>query len=101
MLKVSTVCVNGMGSSLILRMTVEKAFKELGIDAQVTAVDLGGFRGLKPHLCITTPELAKSIEATETMAVLTITNFTDVAAIKAKIDETVKNNAFIKEKAGK
>lgn len=62
MLKVNTVCINGMGSSLILKMTVEKAFKELGIDAQVTHMDAGQFKGRHlPDVCITTPSLARTI----------------------------------------
>ena len=56
MLKVYAVCVNGVGSSLLLKMTVEKAFKELGIEADVKHVDAGQFKGCRPDVCITTPE---------------------------------------------
>ncbi len=101
MLKVNTVCVNGMGSSLILRMTVEKALKELNINAQVTAIDFSGFQGMKPHLCITTPELAKSIKASETMIVLTIINFTDVQGIKQKIADAINLYPFLKVEVDK
>lgn len=86
MLKVYTVCVNGMGSSLILRMTVEKALEQLGHEASVTAIDLGNFKGMKPpDLVVTTPALAASIAPQEKMAVATITNFTDVQKTKEKI----------------
>lgn len=87
MLKVYTVCVNGMGSSLILRMTVEKALAQLGHEAAVTAIDLGNFKGMKsPNLVVTTPALAVSIAPQAGMAVATITNFTDVQKTKEKIE---------------
>ena len=86
MLKVYTVCVNGMGSSLILRMTVEKALAQLGHEATVTAIDLGNFKGVKPpDLVVTTPALASSIVPREKMAIATITNFTDVEKTKEKV----------------
>lgn len=90
MLRVYTVCVNGMGSSLILRMTVEKALKELSCEANVVAVDLGNFKGVRtPDLVITTPTLAASIDPQKGMAIIKITNFTDVNKMKEKIQEAL------------
>jgi PTS system ascorbate-specific IIB component len=85
MLKVLCVCINGMGSSLILRMSVEKAFKALGIEAQVDHCDLGGFGSKRPDVVVTTPSLKNSLP--DRMKVITITNFVDVEAIKRGIIE--------------
>ena len=90
MLKVNTVCINGMGSSLILKMTVEKALKELGVEAQVSHIDAGQFKGCHPDVCITTPSLAKTIGEREGMIMIITKNFTDVKAIKEKIKEALK-----------
>lgn len=87
MIKVLCVCINGMGSSLILRMSVEKAFKALGIDAQVDHCDLGGFGGRKPDVVVTTPALMRSLSLHEGMQVITVTNFVDVEGIKKAIIE--------------
>ena len=85
-MRVYTICVNGMGSSLILRMTVERALAQLGLDADVEAIDMGSYNGRrKPDLIVTTPALAKNIEPKEGMAIATITNFTDVNAAKENI----------------
>lgn len=89
MLRVNTVCVNGMGSSLILRITVEKAFKQLGVEVQVEALDLGAMKGKHPDVIITTPDLANSIEARQGLTVITTTNFVNVELIKAKIKEAL------------
>ena len=89
MLKVYTVRLNGMGSSLILRMSVEKALQNLHIDANVTALDFGGLSSVKPDLVVTTPEVAKSMDG-DLFKIVTITNFTDVNTIQTKIAEVIK-----------
>jgi PTS system ascorbate-specific IIB component len=89
MLKVLTVCVNGMGSSLILRMSVEKALKSLGIEAIVDHCDLGGFGGKKPDMVVTTPSLAGSLPQRDNMIVVTTKNFVNVEAIKSAISEAL------------
>jgi len=76
-----------MGSSLILRMTVEKAFKSLGIAAQVDHCDLGGFGSKKPDVVVTTPSLARTLPARDGMKVITIANFVDDEKIKKLIVE--------------
>lgn len=89
MLKVNTVCINGMGSSLILKMTVEKAFQELGIEASVTHVDAGQFNSCHPDVCITTPTLAKNIGERPGMILITTKNFTDKNAMKEKLKDAL------------
>lgn len=39
-MKIVTVCGNGCGTSLLLKMTVETALRSLGLDAQVEHTDL-------------------------------------------------------------
>ncbi len=89
MLKVYAVCVNGVGSSLLLKMTVEKAFRELGIEADVKHIDAGQFKGCRPDVCITTPALARTIGEREGMILITTTNFMDVKVLKGKISEAL------------
>ncbi len=89
MLNVYAVCVNGVGSSLLLKMTVEKAFKELGIEANVKHIDAGQFKGCRSDVCITTPTLAKTIGEREGMILITTTNFMDVKVLKNKISEAL------------
>lgn len=41
MLKVIAACGNGMGSSLMIKMNIANAFKELGIPAQIDRMSVG------------------------------------------------------------
>ncbi|HSV92641.1 MAG TPA: hypothetical protein VLH81_06180 [Desulfobacterales bacterium] len=51
-LSVVTVCGVGMGSSLILKMTAEAVFRELGIPVRVENTDLPGLRGMRPDVVL-------------------------------------------------
>jgi len=93
MLRVLAVCVNGMGSSLILRMTAERAFKELGLDVSVQAIDLGQLKGMKADIYITSPSLAKSIDPSQKGKIITVTNYTDVKTLKEKINSLLNPDA--------
>ena len=88
-MKVLTVCINGMGSSLILKMSVEKAFKELGIEADVEHCNAGEFKGKKCDVVITTPSLVNTINPSKETIVITTKNFTDVEQLKTKISESL------------
>lgn len=41
MLKIIAACGNGMGSSLMMKMKVEQAFKDLGVDVKVEHMSVG------------------------------------------------------------
>lgn len=89
MLIVKTVCVAGMGSSLLFRLTAEKAFKALGIDAQVQAVDLGQANNMEWDVAITSPSIAKALRAQEGAIIIPMTNYMDVNVMKEKISEAL------------
>ncbi|NPV69460.1 MAG: PTS sugar transporter subunit IIB [Firmicutes bacterium] len=83
-MKVITVCVNGMGSSLILKMTTEVVLKEMGIPATVEAADTGTFGTVKADLILASPTIAKQLADRE--AVIPVVNFVDKTEIRSKIE---------------
>lgn len=62
MLNVVTVCGLGVGSSLIMKMTAEKALSELSIKANVEHWDMGTIKGKNCDLIITTRGFQKHFE---------------------------------------
>lgn len=89
MLKIYTVCVSGMGSSLLIRMSVEKAARELDISAEVEAINLAGLSSVSPNIVVTTPEVAKNLNP-ENYHIITVVNVMDVKKIKKELEEIVK-----------
>lgn len=70
MLKIITVCGNGIGSSLMLRLKVEEICKEAEIQVDVESSDFNGVLSKKPDLIITVEELAKQMPAHQEVAVV-------------------------------
>lgn len=83
MLHVVTVCGLGVGSSLILKMTVEAALKELGIRSKIEHWDMGTVRGRGADLIVTTSGFEKNFAGQNN--VIYIRNIVDKKEVKDKL----------------
>lgn len=85
-MKILTVCGMGLGSGLLLRMQVEKALKQLGVQADVEVSDMGSARALAKtaDLVVTSPELAQQLGDVKP-PVLTIVNFVSFNEMLTKL----------------
>lgn len=93
-LKVLTVCGVGMGSSLILKMTAEKALQEMGLRARVEHADLSSARGMGADVILAqglhVPELTGAAPI-----VIEVTNFLDSAALKAALVKRLREQGWL------
>ncbi|PMQ00836.1 MAG: PTS ascorbate transporter subunit IIB [Dictyoglomus sp. NZ13-RE01] len=78
-MKILAVCGMGLGSSLILKMTVEKAVKELGLNAEVVTADIVTAKGAgsDADIIITSEELAQQLGDIKSK-IVTVKNFVNV-----------------------
>ena len=83
-LEVLTVCGVGMGTSLILRMTAEEVFKQLGLRAHVTATDVSSARGMRADILIG-QEMHTGDFIGHVPIVITVANFLDKDEMRNKI----------------
>lgn len=83
-LEVLTICGVGMGTSLIMRMTAEDVFKQLGLRAHVVATDVSSARGMHADMVIGqamhTEEFVGHVPS-----VVTVENFIDKTEMRGKI----------------
>lgn len=93
-LKVMTVCGVGMGSSLILRTTAEKALKQLGVEADLEHVDVSSARSIDADVIIGQALHTEEFEDAAPV-VVTISDFTDVGALKAKLKEALEAQGWL------
>ena len=59
MISILTVCGNGIGSSVMLKMKIEENCAENNIDATVESIDFNAAQGMNPDLIVTVKELAE------------------------------------------
>ena len=62
MISILTVCGNGIGSSLMLKMKIEEICAENNIEAQVESIDFTAAQGRKADLIVTVKALAEQVE---------------------------------------
>lgn len=87
MIKILTVCGNGIGSSLMCAMKIEEICKEEGIDVDVNSCDFNSVAGKDVDLVVTIKELAEQIT---NLKVVSIRSYTNKRKIKEDILETIK-----------
>lgn len=86
--RVITLCVFGMGTAFLLKMLVERAFKELGLDAEVVTTNLTSVSGLvasgQVDLIAAQADLESELSKFNIPLIL-VKNFTDVEGVKQQI----------------
>ena len=87
MIKIVTVCGNGIGSSLMCAMKIEEICKEEGIDADVTSSDFNSVAGKQVDLIVTIKQLAEQLT---NYNVAEIRSYTNKRKIKEDVLEKIK-----------
>lgn len=89
-MRIAIVCGNGIGTSILLKMTAEKALRELEVSANVEVVDLASL-GDATNNCdviLTSAELVDSL-ADVKARVIVIDNFVDSYEVREKLALTL------------
>jgi ascorbate PTS system EIIB component len=84
--KILAVCGMGMGSSMMLKINLLAALKELGVvGAEVEHCDLNSLRGAKPDLIVAAQDLAAACQGLG--PVVALTSIMNKAEIRQKLAE--------------
>ena len=89
-IKILAVCGFGVGTSLILKMNIEKVMRENNIDAEVDNVDVTSATGMDVDLVMTSRELYTQIERNFKVPIIIIDNFMDINEIRDKSIDIIK-----------
>jgi len=90
-MKILAVCGMGVGTSLILKMQLQKALESIGADADIDITDIISARGqaMNKDLIVTTKDLAEQLGDIE-QPILIITNFMDIEAMTEGIKQEIE-----------
>lgn len=83
MIRVLTVCGNGIGSSLLLKLKIEEIAKEEGIEISAESIDSGSALGKQVDLVVTVKEFAKIFPENQKIAI--IRSYTNKKKIKEDV----------------
>lgn len=85
-MRIITVCGLGVGSSLILKMTVDKAMTELGVKCNIEHWDMGTIKGKEFDLIVSTEDL-RSTFPIQANNIIFVKNIVDLKEVKGKLAE--------------
>ncbi|MGL5955466.1 MAG: PTS sugar transporter subunit IIB [Brevinema sp.] len=83
-IKIVTVCSFGIGTSMILKMKVEEAFKEYGFLFEVEASDLVSAAGINCDLYFTSTAMGQELKSLVHKEIILINNFMNIVEIQEK-----------------
>jgi PTS system ascorbate-specific IIB component len=92
--EVVTVCGVGMGTSLILRMTAESVFEQLGLQAHVTATDVSSALGMHPDIVIGQAMHTSEFEGRAPI-VVAVDNFVNKEEMRTKLLAALEKQGWL------
>lgn len=89
-MKILAVCGMGMGSSMVLKLQVEKALKQLGLKADVEMADITSAKSMadRADIILASKEIADRLGKVNAK-VVTIKNYFNMEEMVEKIEEAV------------
>lgn len=92
-LDVLAVCGAGMGSSLILRTTAEKAFERMGIEVTMHHTDVGSARGEHPDMVIAQQTYLEELGEIAPVMV-PVDNFISVEHVEGRLHDALEQEGW-------
>lgn len=84
-MKILAVCGMGFGSSMLLKMTLEKVLKEKGIKADVQTADFSTVGSEQADFIFTNEEFGRQLEG-GSVPVVAIKNLADANEVREKLE---------------
>lgn len=91
-MKILAVCGMGMGSSMVLKLQVEKALKQLGLKADVEMADITSAKSMadRADIILASKEIADRLGKVNAK-VITIKNYFNMDEMVEKLEEAVSD----------
>lgn len=86
-MKILAVCGFGVGSSMVLKMSIDKVVKELGLKATVENTDLSTAKATPADIYFTSNELLTELKSSVKSPVYPIKKYMDVAEVRAQMEK--------------
>lgn len=85
-MKIMVVCGHGLGTSLMMEMSIKSIIKDLGVSADVDHIDLGSAKGTQCDIFIGTNDITDQLKSlgVEPM-IVSLDNMVDKQAMKERL----------------
>ncbi len=90
-MKILAVCGFGVGSSMILKMTIQKALKALDIKGEVINTDISDAGSYKADAIFTSPDFVSDLQKRVKARLYPVKKYSDVDEIKGQVEKLLED----------
>jgi len=90
-MKILAVCGFGVGSSMILKMTIQKVLKDLDVDADVVNTDISDASSYKADAIFTSPDFVSDLEKRVKVGLYPIKKYSDKEEVKVQVEKMLED----------
>jgi PTS system ascorbate-specific IIB component len=94
-MKILAVCGFGCGSSMILKMSIDKAISELGVSCETDISDVSTAKGTPCDAIFTSAELKETLSSGSTVPVYEVKKYLDVKEVKTVVEQFFKDKKVL------
>jgi PTS system ascorbate-specific IIB component len=94
-MKILAVCGFGCGSSMILKMSIDKAVSLLGVSCETDIADVTTAKGTPCDAIFTSAELAETLSSGNSVPVYTVKKYLDVNEVKSVVEQLFKDRNLL------
>lgn len=85
-MKIMVVCGHGLGTSLMMEMSIKNIVKELNVSAEVDHIDLGSAKGTACDIFIGTNDITDQLKGMDVpQVIVSLDNMVDKQAMKERL----------------
>ena len=89
MLKILVVCGNGLGSSFLMEMNIQKVLSQIGANVEIDHCDLTSAKGYKADIIVGTRDITDQLRG-KAPAVIELNNILDLEDMKVKLMDALR-----------
>ncbi|BEH71274.1 PTS sugar transporter subunit IIB [Edwardsiella tarda] len=90
-MNITVVCGNGLGTSLMMEMSIKTILKDLQVNAEVNHVDLGSAKGTTSDIFVGTADIAEQLVAQQVGGeIVALDNMIDKVAMKERLSVALR-----------
>ncbi|EAS45619.1 PTS ascorbate transporter subunit IIB [Photobacterium profundum] len=91
-MKIMVVCGHGLGTSLMMEMSIKSIIKELNVVAEVDHIDLGSAKGTPCEIFIGTKDITEQLTAQGVDGkIVSLDNMIDKVAMKERLSVALQD----------
>ncbi len=90
-MKILAVCGFGVGSSMILKMTIQKALNELNVKGDVVNSDISDVKSQNADAIFTSPDFVNDLKKRVNTPLYPVKKYSDLEEVKGQVEKFLKD----------